>query len=128
MRREAKYTSVRNHYARLIDEGSLTPGDRLPSLEAVGKTHGISHATASKVYSILREEGYISTTPRGTFVARTGDERLYKRLQDALNALEQNARSVQLEVGELGSCIVGPDGAVYWDSTSRTWEVSAENR
>jgi DNA-binding transcriptional regulator YhcF (GntR family) len=55
-----------------IKSGELTAGDRIPSTREIMRRWGVAMATASKVLSILKDEGLVHTRPgAGTVVART---------------------------------------------------------
>lgn len=116
------YEQVYNHYAQLIDGGQLQPDDRLPTSHELEQEWNISHATATKVIRLLRDNDYVYTSTQGTFVLLTQHDRLLKRLQDTLNALEAARQDIQLEVGKNGSCIMGRDGGVCWNSETEMWE------
>jgi GntR family transcriptional regulator len=65
-----------------IERGELQPGDRIPSVREIVKNEGVSVATATRVASVLRAEGYAETIPGIGTVARmpskitTGPDRL----------------------------------------------------
>lgn len=120
------YKDVCRHYTSLIDAGVMRPGEQLPTTKELEELHGISHATAGKVYFVLRAQGYTYSTSRGTYVAGTRQERLLERLRDALNALDGDDQGLQLEVGDHGSCVMGRDGGVCWNSETRQWEIVSD--
>jgi GntR family transcriptional regulator len=62
------YVQVMNHYRRQIQDGELSEGDRLPPVEQIGREWGISRATAARAVGQLQIEGYLRTSPQGTFV------------------------------------------------------------
>jgi GntR family transcriptional regulator len=62
------YVQVMNHYRRQILDGQLHEGDRLPPVDEIGKEWGISRATAARAIGQLQIEGYLRTSPQGTFV------------------------------------------------------------
>jgi GntR family transcriptional regulator len=62
------YVQVMDHYRRLILDGELNEGDRLPPVAEIGREWGISTATAGRAISQLQIEGFVRTTPQGTFV------------------------------------------------------------
>lgn len=62
------YVQVANHFRRMILDGKLTEGDRLPPVEEIGQEWGISRATAARSIGQLQVEGYVRTSPQGTFV------------------------------------------------------------
>ena len=59
-----------------IKSGELAAGDRVPSTREIMRRWGVAMATASKVLSILKEEGLVRTRQgAGTVVARTRSSR-----------------------------------------------------
>jgi DNA-binding transcriptional regulator YhcF (GntR family)/AcrR family transcriptional regulator len=55
---------------RRITSGELAPGERLPSTRALVQRYGVAMATATKVLTMLRQEGLIRSVPGvGTVVA-----------------------------------------------------------
>lgn len=53
----------------LIDQGTLSPGDQLPTTRQLAVQLGINFNTVARAYRELDQEGLISTqTGRGTFV------------------------------------------------------------
>ncbi|MGV9720236.1 aminotransferase class I/II-fold pyridoxal phosphate-dependent enzyme [Nocardia beijingensis] len=57
--------SVRAVTARLIRDGALTAGARLPTIREVARRCGLSTRTVVAAWSALREEGLIATNRRG---------------------------------------------------------------
>lgn len=60
---------VAEHFRRLIRDGDLHPGDRLPSLRQIADDHHVAQVTARTALGWLRAEGSIVTTQRGSYVA-----------------------------------------------------------
>ncbi len=59
-----------------IKSGELAAGDRVPSTREIMRRWGVAMATASKVLSILKEEGLVRTRPgAGTVVAKASSSR-----------------------------------------------------
>lgn len=67
--RTPPYVQIAEHYRKEILDGRLSEGDRLPSIADIGQQWGVAVATASKAISQLQVEGYVHSSPRGTFVA-----------------------------------------------------------
>jgi GntR family transcriptional regulator len=63
------FMQVTDHYRRLIQDGTLREGDKLPTVAEISQEWGIAHATAAKAIAQLQVEGLILTSPRGSFVA-----------------------------------------------------------
>ena len=62
----------RQIYARLraqIEDGSLAPGARVPSITALAQEYGVALTTVRKALDQLKEDGLVVTSPMGTFVA-----------------------------------------------------------
>ena len=63
------YMQLRNQIVIGIADGSLKPGEHLPSVRALADESGINAMTVSKSYQLLKQEGYINTDRRrGTTV------------------------------------------------------------
>jgi GntR family transcriptional regulator len=62
------YVQVMDHYRRLILDGTLSEGDRLPPVAEIGREWGVSTATAGRAIGQLQIEGFVRTGPQGTFV------------------------------------------------------------
>lgn len=67
--RTPPYVQIAEHYRKEILDGRLSEGDKLPSIADVAEQWGVAIATASKAISQLQVEGYVRSSPRGTFVA-----------------------------------------------------------
>ena len=75
-----------------INEGSIKAGDPLPSMNELSAQLGISKETVKKVYSLLRERGFIeSVHGKGFFVSAQGSKRRLKifMLLDKLSQYKQ---------------------------------------
>ncbi|MFF3115247.1 TetR/AcrR family transcriptional regulator C-terminal domain-containing protein [Kitasatospora sp. NPDC057904] len=64
------FRRIADEIARRITEGTLVPGDRVPSTRQIAREWGVALATATKVLTALRLEGLVEAKPRvGTVVA-----------------------------------------------------------
>ncbi|MFB6567350.1 GntR family transcriptional regulator [Streptomyces noursei] len=64
------YRRIANEIIARIRSGELRPGDRVPSVQAIIDTEGVSRATAARIPGVLRSEGWAIATPGvGTIVA-----------------------------------------------------------
>ncbi|MEV7801565.1 GntR family transcriptional regulator [Microbispora sp. NPDC088329] len=64
------YVRIAADIRRMIVEGELAPGDRVPSTRQVAARWGVALATATKALAELRREGVVRAEPRvGTVVA-----------------------------------------------------------
>lgn len=65
------YRQLADHYQGAIEAGSLAAGDRMPSVRALMRTHGVSLTTALQACRHLEGEGWLEARPRsGYFVRR----------------------------------------------------------
>ena len=64
------YRQVAGHYRRAIESGTLTAGDRMPSVRALMGLHGVSLSTALQACRQLESDGLLEARPRaGYFVS-----------------------------------------------------------
>ncbi|QBY52500.1 PLP-dependent aminotransferase family protein [Cupriavidus oxalaticus] len=64
------YRQVAGHYRRAIEAGTLTAGDRMPSVRALMGLHGVSLSTALQACRQLESDGLLEARPRaGYFVS-----------------------------------------------------------
>jgi|GEM_PF-1060900 len=59
------YKQIAAHFERLIHQGELTPGERLPSCRELARTWKVNFQTARKVMKRLKAAGLVSGEPRG---------------------------------------------------------------
>lgn len=55
----------------LIEDGTLGPGDRVPSLRGLAGRLEVSLSTVTRAYTALEEEGWIESRPQSGFYVRT---------------------------------------------------------
>jgi DNA-binding transcriptional MocR family regulator len=71
MKSDYLYIEISDNIARLIRNGVLKPGDRLPSVRMLCQEHGISMNTAKRVFLELEAQSLIEPRPQsGYFVGR----------------------------------------------------------
>uniref|UniRef100_I2Q3Q0 Transcriptional regulator with HTH domain and aminotransferase domain n=1 Tax=Desulfovibrio sp. U5L TaxID=596152 RepID=I2Q3Q0_9BACT len=66
-----RYVSVEKHVLGLIEAGDLRPGERIPSLRALGHRLGVSVSTVSQAYVALERRGVVEARPKSGFFVRT---------------------------------------------------------
>ena len=65
------YERLAEHYRRIIAAGTLSPGDRMPSVRAFMAQHAVSLSTAIQTFRRLEDTGWCEAKPRsGYFVRR----------------------------------------------------------
>jgi len=63
------YIQIKKHIERLVREGILKPGTKLPSTRELARSLGVSRNTVVQAYSLLEAEEIVqSTTGRGTYI------------------------------------------------------------
>lgn len=60
---EPLYRQIYDRFRGAIAQGTLKPGDRIPSARALAKDLGVARGTIEMAYSLLHAEGYVQ--PRG---------------------------------------------------------------
>lgn len=108
------HLQIVEHFRDLIDTGEFLPGAQLPSNREVGLVRGVSRETVSKAFKQLQVQGYVYTTPEGTFV-RDGE----RKGEDAerRGKFEAVLRSWESEG------FVGPAWTVRWDGRDGCYRV-----
>lgn len=67
------WVQLRNRIAYLINDGTLAPGDKLPTVRGLASEISINYNTVNKAYLSLVSDGYLeSTRGRGVFVTDLG--------------------------------------------------------
>jgi DNA-binding transcriptional MocR family regulator len=64
------YEQVAQRIARLIDEGTLRPGDRIPSVRKSCAQQDVSVATVLQAYRLLESRGLIQARPQSGYYVR----------------------------------------------------------
>ena len=64
------YQSLAYETEKLISDGVLRAGDRLPSVRQVCRTHSISPVTVTQAYYLLESRGLIEARPKSGYFVR----------------------------------------------------------
>lgn len=62
------YVQIADHYRRLIADGQLQPGSRMPTVTSIAEDWGVSPGTAHKAIRLLAGERLVEPTQQGTWV------------------------------------------------------------
>jgi GntR family transcriptional regulator len=82
------YQHVAALIRKRIHDGEYVPGERLPSIEALAQTFHVAVITVRQALALLEEEGLIERHQgRGTFVARSIQEKRWLRLESSWDTL-----------------------------------------
>lgn len=99
------YEQIKNQIKNQILNGSLKPGDALPSIRVLAKELKVSIITSKRAYEELEKDGFIETSiGKGTFVSSANSERLKEAaMAEMENKLEEiiiSAKSLGLTLDE----------------------------
>ena len=96
---KAIFESIVSEYKRYIELGVYKDGDRLPSVRSLASDLGINPNTVQKAYSILEDEGYISTLEKKgvyvTFKNNVKNDELIKRICEEVKKLKENGMKLE---------------------------------
>ena len=70
-----RYERLADLFGEMVDNGTLAPGARAPSVRAVSEQHGVSISTVLQAYRLLEDRGILVARPQSGFyvaVARGG--------------------------------------------------------
>ncbi|MFU2210098.1 PLP-dependent aminotransferase family protein [Solidesulfovibrio sp. C21] len=70
-----RYVSVERHILERIEAGELLPGERIPSLRALGTRLGVSVSTVNQAYMALERRGVVEARPKSGFFVRSRPDR-----------------------------------------------------
>lgn len=92
------YEQIRTQVSAHTTQGSLRPGDRLPTVRQLARDLGIAVNTVARAYRELEQNGVVVSRGRhGTFVTDAGDvDRPAHNLDDAVRAYVDTARGFGL--------------------------------
>ena len=107
------YMEIAEHFRRQIRDGTLRPGDEMPSYKIAAGQFNVAHTTVHRAYRVLKMEGLTLTRPgRPTLVAAPTSNNIGIRvaLHEATgSALDGGESSRILEVGTVGAdALVAP--------------------
>lgn len=100
------YEQISSQMKALIMNGTLLPGQAIPSMRALAKTLHISVITVQKAYEDLQRDGFIETTiGRGSFVAYANldlyQEEQQKHIESHLTEAVEIAKSAGISKEQL---------------------------
>lgn len=64
------YERVAGHVNELVKRGTLSPGDRVPSVRKLSRQLGVSVSTVLQAYTLLENRGVVSARPQSGFYVR----------------------------------------------------------
>lgn len=91
------YERVARAVGEMIERGVLRPGERVPSVRALSRQHGVSLSTAFQAYFLLESRGLIEARPRSGYYVRLAT----RGLPPEPDASRSSANARRVGVGEL---------------------------
>ncbi|WP_234311018.1 GntR family transcriptional regulator [Streptomyces sp. NRRL WC-3795] len=107
MARTVGYVDIAAHYRQQIQDGTLQPGETMPSMRQVCERFNVAQTTANRAFRVLKQEGL--TLPKagvGTVVAGPISNNIANRVAlhaTTGSALDGGESSRILEVGTVGA-------------------------
>ncbi|MGW5989459.1 GntR family transcriptional regulator [Streptomyces anulatus] len=113
MRETPGYAEIAAKFRQQIQDGTLSPGDEMPSYDEAATEFGVAHTTVNRAYRVLKMEGLVLARPgRKTVVAAPASTGIGARVAMHAatgSALERGESSRILEVGTVGAdALVAP--------------------
>ncbi|MGY1745755.1 GntR family transcriptional regulator [Blastococcus sp. SYSU D00695] len=111
-RTEPPYEQIRAQVAALVHDGTLAPGDRLPTVRALAADLGVAAGTVARAYTELETDGLVAGRRRsGTVVLGSSGDPARARLQAAAGRLVTAARADGLDDETVLEAVRGALGA-----------------
>lgn len=89
------YEQIADRFGELIRQGTLQPGDRLPSVRKLHQQLSVSISTISEAYRLLEDRGLITARPQSGYYVKTN-----------ITALEPNPSAPPLKVSNIDTSII----------------------
>ncbi len=64
------YAELAASLQSLIEQGTLRPGHRVPSVRMMSRQRGVSIATVLQAYTVLENRGYLEARPQSGYYVR----------------------------------------------------------
>jgi len=97
------YMQIRNQIVVGISDGSLIPGERLPTIRSLAIEIGVNTMTVNKAYQLLKQEGYITADRRSGATVNNvfnNSKLLPQKTKDSLKMVISEARLKGIEETE----------------------------
>lgn len=95
---EKKYILLYERFKKLISEGSLRPGDKLPSVRACADSFSLSRTTVETAYSLLSAEGYIVAKSQSGYYVSSIDFSLLSSPEAQKMKTDKSEKAIQYDL------------------------------
>lgn len=103
------YLQVAEKISKLIDQGTLRPGERVPSVRKLNAQLGVSVSTVLQSYFLLEDQGLIESRPKSGFYVRLRR----REIPPEPNISSPSVSATRVDVNELAAevhaAIMNPD-------------------
>jgi GntR family transcriptional regulator len=120
------YTQIVNQVQTQIVNGTLKPGDQLPTVRALAEDLRVNFNTVARAYRILDEERIISTQQgRGTYITEIPPPKVSEKLRkEMLEALAESyiSEAMRLEFSKSEIKVMVSDQIKAWNESKKSEE------
>lgn len=106
MRDTTLYEKVANEMAHLIDSGTFSPGDRIPSVRSLNRQMRVSIATVMEAYRLLEDRGMIECRPQSGYYVLSSSPRKHAEIELS----NPSSRPARVSVSDLVMMILKDSG------------------
>jgi GntR family transcriptional regulator len=120
------YTQIVNQVQAQVVNGSLKPGDQLPTVRALAEELRVNFNTVARAYRLLDEERIISTQQgRGTYITEIPPPKVSERLRkEMLEALAERyiSEALRLDFSKSEIKLMVSDQLKSWNESKESDE------
>jgi GntR family transcriptional regulator len=120
------YTQIVNDVQTQIVNGTLKPGDQLPTVRALAEDLRVNFNTVARAYRLLDEERIISTQQgRGTYITEIPPPKVSEKLRkEMLEALAERyiSEAMRLEFSKSEIKVMVSDQIKAWNESKKSEE------
>ncbi|HAV76507.1 MAG TPA: GntR family transcriptional regulator [Anaerolineae bacterium] len=120
------YTQIVNQVQTQVVNGTLKPGDQLPTVRALAEELRVNFNTVARAYRLLDEERIISTQQgRGTYITEIPPPKVSERLRkETLEALAETyiSEAMQLKFSKSEIKLMVSDKLKVWKESKESEE------
>jgi DNA-binding transcriptional MocR family regulator len=122
-----EYRKLANTFVGLIQDGTLLPGARIPSLRQTSVQQRVSVTTALKAYRLLEDSGYLKASPKSGYFVSDPAPTLLDVPTTAKSPMRERSVSLSKIMMTLLECAGDPAFVPLGCTTSRSRLLAPEN-